>query len=93
MKEKIKNVLNQLYLDAKNTYDLETKIELYAFCAASYCHNYSNSFVHLDLEKDLVEISEEIINIDLYNEYESDHILHVITESFSHGGHTRVVDN
>ncbi|MDD2888668.1 MAG: hypothetical protein PHY66_12775 [Aliarcobacter sp.] len=93
MKEQIKKVLNQLYLEARDTHDLESKIELYAFCAASYCHNYSNSFVHLDLEKDLVSISEKIIDIDLFNEYDDSHILHVMTEAFSHGGHTRVVDN
>ncbi len=93
MKEQIKKVLNQFYLEARNTHDLESKIELYSFCAASYCHNYSNSFVHLDLEKDLVSISEKIIDIDLFNEYDDSHILHVMTEAFSHGGHTRVVDN
>lgn len=93
MKENIKKILEKIYLLAKNHNDLESKISLYQFFASSYWHNYSNSFAHLRLEKDLIALSEEIISSDCDNKYEDDHILHIMTEAYLIGGHTRVVDN
>ena len=94
MKNAIKTLLNDIYLLAKNdSGDIESKLAMYQFCASSYWHNYSGTFVHSELENDLVTISENIIDIDLDNKFDENHILHVMTEAYDTGGHSRVVEN
>lgn len=95
--EQIKNnlvaALSSLYHLAKNEKSLEDKLSLYQFVASCYWHNYSNSYSHPELEQDLLIISNEIIDFNLSDHNGSNNILHVMTEAYFVGGHTRVVEN
>lgn len=90
-KTQIKNLLNDIYNLAKNEKDLVNKLKMYQFCTTLYWHNYSGTFVNKQIEKDLVEISEKIISEDLEENFDEKHILHIMTEAYETGGHTRVV--
>lgn len=90
----IKDLLDAIYVLAKNDTDnIESKLCMYQFCASSFWHNYSGTFAHYQLEEDLREISNEIIDYELNNNFQENHILHIMTEAYNTGGHTRVVEN
>mgnify|MGYP000266951040 CR=1 FL=1 len=93
IKSNLISALSDLYHLAKNEEYLEDKLSLYQFVASCYWHNYSNSYSHPELEQDLLIISNEIIDFSLPNYNGNNDILHVMTEAYFVGGHTRVVEN
>ncbi|MES2204566.1 MAG: hypothetical protein V4496_05015 [Pseudomonadota bacterium] len=93
LKEKLPLLLNNLYLLAQLENELEEKLNLYQFVASCFNNNHSNTYAHKQFEQDLTTISCELINNALPEYKDNNHVLHVLTEVYHTGGHTRVVDN
>ncbi len=87
-KRNFEKILDRL----KSENDLDSKLEI-ALCAANYfVYHNTGYFTSSILENFFVEYARTI-KVDLANiQYEKDSFLHVLTEGYKIGGHTRVVE-
>jgi len=93
IKKNIKNAIQEIYTLANDTKNIEDQLNMYQFYASSCWHNYTETFSHKEFEEKLITISENIIDIPINNSFDDNHVLHVMTEAYEVGGHTRVVEN
>lgn len=72
--------------------DFETKLELAVFCANYFVYNNTGYFTSSVLENFFIEFAEKI-KVDLKDiVYNKNSVLHVLSEGYQTGGHTRVVE-
>jgi hypothetical protein len=94
MYSNIKFFLSYLENLSKENYSHEYLVNFLQFYASSMCLNYSEKFVSKDLEKLLVDISEDLMKPgEPSRNFKPKSILHVATEVYSVGGHTRLMLN
>lgn len=86
-------LLRELQLLASKEINIEQKLKLYSFLTSCLLNNYSSTFSNKALELDLIEQSKIIIDFDLPQYTGSNHVLHVVTEAYTVGGHSRVINN
>lgn len=88
---KSRKIYNRLKINALNEQDIEKKIEKIKLCASWAVNLHTGFFSDRELENELVEISKTL-HIKQHT-YKKNTVLHIMTQSKEHGGHSRYIDN
>lgn len=94
VKTKIRNnriTYDKLKTNALNEQDIDKKIEKIKLCASWAVNLHTGLFSDRELENELIQISKTL-QLKLHT-YQKNTVLHIMTKSGEHGGHSRYIDN
>lgn len=90
--EKYKQNFEKILEKLQSEKDIDIKYNLAVFAASYFVNNNSGYYTSSVLEKFFTDYAKSI-KIDLSNiEYKKNSVLHILTEGYTTGGHTRVVE-
>ena len=88
---KSRKIYDRLKINALNEEHIEKKIEKIKLCASWAVNLHTGFFSDRDLENELIQISKTL-QIKQHT-YKKNTVLHIMTQSKEHGGHSRYIDN
>lgn len=93
MIEKNKILITKMKEIIENEQKEKEKLKLVDFTATFYWLNVCGKYRDYHLEKEIEKIGKNRLKQNIVNQYKKNRVLHIITETYLTGGHTRLLNN